>query len=214
MSKQDLINQKQKLEEDIERLKKIVEAAADTTFDIIIEDLKNHMKSNIELEEWSTLKTNLKEVSAVNTTKDFLENQSKLLTKKQTELLELENQINNYQTNLFDSLNSHLKIDTKIKHNEQDLFTGDVFETDDKSYLIIKESELEKDNFVITGTAFEEALLLQYPKNRQILNNTAYLGNLFDNKELQTFLLKLEQDKEENKKEESDEKESEDKDDI
>ena len=196
MSKEELIKEKEKLTSDIERLKKIVEASADTTFDIIIEDLKKHMIDNIELEEWSTLKTNLKEVSAVNTTKTFLENQSKLLTKKQTELLELDNKINNYQISLFEQLNGKKKKQTGIKFNDKELETGDFFELPNKTYLLIKESELDPDSFVITGTAFEEALLLQYPKNREVLNDSVFLGNIYEKEELFNFLHKLETEKE------------------
>ena len=196
MSKEELIKEKEKLTSDVERLKKIVEASSDTTFDIIIEDLKKHMIDNIELEEWSTLKTNLKEVSAVNTTKTFLENQSKLLTKKQTELLELENKINNYQIGLFEQLNGKKKKQTGIKFNDKELETGDFFELPNKTYLLIRESELEPDKFVITGTAFEEALLLQYPKNREVLNDSVFLGNIYEKEELINFLHKLESEKE------------------
>lgn len=196
MSKEELIKEKEKLTSDVERLKKIVEASSDTTFDIIIEDLKKHMIDNIELEEWSTLKTNLKEVSAVNTTKTFLENQSKLLTKKQTELLELENKINNYQIGLFEQLNGKKKKQTGIKFNDKELETGDFFELPNKTYLLIRESELEPDKFVITGTAFEEALLLQYPKNREVLNDSVFLGNIYEKEELFNFLHKLESEKE------------------
>ena len=196
MSKEELIKEKEKLNSDVERLKKIVEASSDTTFDIIIEDLKKHMIDNIELEEWSTLKTNLKEVSAVNTTKTFLENQSKLLTKKQTELLELENKINNYQIGLFEQLNGKKKKQTGIKFNDKELETGDFFELPNKTYLLIRESELEPDKFVITGTAFEEALLLQYPKNREVLNDSVFLGNIYEKEELFNFLHKLESEKE------------------
>lgn len=70
--------------------------------------------------------------------------------------------------------------------------------------MLIAESEEYPTNFCITGTAFTEELLLQYPKNREILNNTAYLGNMYDDK-LAEFLAKLEEKQEELQNDENDE---------
>ena len=59
--------------------------------------------------------------------------------------------------------------------------------------LLITESEGTPNSYCITGTAFSEELLLQYPKNREILKNTIYLGNIFENDKLAEFLEKLTQ---------------------
>ena len=71
--------------------------------------------------------------------------------------------------------------------------------------MLIAESEEHPTNFCITGTAFTEELLLQYPKNREILNNTAYLGNMYDDDKLAEFLAKLEEKQEELQNDENDE---------
>ena len=95
-------------------------------------------------------------------------------------------------SSLFEEENA-AKINTGFEHKGQHLFTGDIFETLSREYLLISESEQTPNSYCITGTAFSEELLLQYPKNREILKNTIYLGNIFENNKLAEFLEKLTQ---------------------
>ena len=100
------------------------------------------------------------------------------------------------------------KLATGFVCNDKEIYTGDVFETSNRDYLLIVESEDNPSNFLITGTALEEALLLSFHKNRVILNDTAFIGNIFDSAELADFLEKL-QEKQEELQEQQDNKEDE-----
>lgn len=187
-NKEQLIEQKKKIEGDIDRLKKIIDASNDTTFEIIIEDLKEQMIGNVNAEDWAQLKSNLKDVSSINGTRDFIESQSILLAKKQTELEELTNQIDHYQTSLFEQQNSDEKIETGIKFKTIELCTGDVYKsnipnvTNGYWYFLIKKSSEKDNNFCIVSNFFpNEEKLLQYPKNIECLENTFYIGNIFEN---------------------------------
>ena len=102
MTKDELIKQKEELKSEIERLQKIIDASSETTFDIITDDLKQQIIEAVENEEWSEVKSGIKEISAVNGTKDFISRQSVLITKKKEELEDIETQIKNFQPSLFE----------------------------------------------------------------------------------------------------------------
>lgn len=105
MTKEELIKQKEELESEIERLQKIIDASSETTFEIIIEDLKQQMIQNVEEEKWSDVKSCIKEVDSVNGTKNFILKQSELLNRKKEELKDITTQIENFQTSLFEQKN-------------------------------------------------------------------------------------------------------------
>ena len=81
-TKEQLIQEKETLESDIDRLQKIIDASSQTTFKIIIDDIKQQMIENIENERWSAVKSNLSEVTNVNGTREFISKQTDLLDKK------------------------------------------------------------------------------------------------------------------------------------
>ena len=54
---------------------------------------------------------------------------------------------------------------------------------------------------------------MQYPKNREILKNTAYIGNMYDDDRLAEFLSKLEEKQNELQNNENDKNNNEDKED-
>jgi len=106
MTKEELIKQKEELENSVERLQKIIDASSETTFEIIIEDLKQQMIENVEAEHWSGIKSCIKEIDSVNGTKNFILKQSELLNRKKQELEEINDKINNYQSSIFDTSNN------------------------------------------------------------------------------------------------------------
>ena len=111
-------------------------------------------------------------------------------------IAELKIELTKCQLSLFDEQNVQ-KCPTNIFHDEKELWTGDVFQTHDNNYHFIIESETSKGKFAIVSTAFKEEMLLNYPKNREILKNCAYIGNLFDDDKLREFIEKM-QDESEN----------------
>jgi len=188
-TKAELIKQKEKIAADIERLKKIIDASSETTFEIIVEDLKEQMIANVNLEDWATLKSNLKDISAIDNTKTFIENQSILLTKKQTEFEDIENQIKNYQISLFETEENQI-IDTGFTFNSIALSTGDVYKSNIPNvtngywyYLIDKSLEKEGDYCILSNFFPKEERLLQYPKNIELLDATSFVGNIYENDE-------------------------------
>lgn len=141
-------------------------------------------------------KNALKEIETVNSFKEFLERKKERVKQIENKIAELKIELTHYQLNLFDEQNVQ-KIPTDIKHNEREIYTGDVYETLNKEYLLIIESDEHPTKYAIVSTAFTEELLLQYPKNREILKNTAYIGNLFDDNKLKEFIDKLTEKQEE-----------------
>lgn len=189
LTKEELQEKQKQLKEDIERLQKIIDASSETTFEIIIEDLKQQMIENVEQEHWSNVKSCIKEVDSVNGTKNFIIKQSELLNKKKEELDEVTSQIDHYQTSLFEQKPEEVSEGaepTNISFNGSPLRTGDVYQSteyvnckgEEIYYAIVKSSEIEG-KYAIISNSFREEMLLHYPKNLEILKNTNFIGNKF-----------------------------------
>ncbi len=181
-TKEQLIEKAKLIQEDIDRLQKIVDASSETTFEIILEDLKSQMIENVNMESWQTLKANIKEVDSIKGTQDFIAKQSTLLNKKKEELKELNEKISNYQCGLFDNLiNQELKTEpTGFKRGDSMICVGDIYkyqEDDQEVYYLIKKTK--KGKFAFSSSVDPEGeMQLQYPANLQVLNDTVYLGNI------------------------------------
>lgn len=184
-TKNQLIEEAKEVQEDIDRLQKIVDASSETTFEIILEDLKSQMIENVNMESWNTLKSNIKEVDSIKGTQDFIAKQSTLLNKKKEELKELNNQINNYQQGLFDNLlDKQVKAEpTGFKKDDMTISLGDIYKLEaqtedskDTYYLIIK-TKKNKYAFVSSVDSTCE-LELQYPANLLVISRTEYVGNI------------------------------------
>lgn len=163
-------------------LKKIIEASSKTTFEIIIEDLKVRMAENVKMEQWSALKNNIKEVDSIKGTQNFIETQSTLLEKKQEELQEVEDSLQNYQTSLFDNQPAEEVTQEKTGFNFKDvpIETGDIFANEDKTeYLLVKRSEEIEGSFAIVSNYFTGERCLQYPSNFALLNDKERVGNIY-----------------------------------
>lgn len=183
LTKEELEQKKKELESDIERLKKIIKASDKTTFEIIIEDLKRQMHDNVDNEFWGTLKSCIKEVDNVNGTQDFIEKQSTLLSKKESELEETISQINNYQPSFFEQAfdKTAKALPTGFKSGDSSITLGDIYKskTEPTIYYLIRKSKTQKDKTaVISSEDSQNEMLLNFPKTLQIINEAEYYGNI------------------------------------
>ena len=181
-TKAQLIEKAKEIQEDIDRLQKIVDASSETTFEIILEDLKSQMIENVNMESWGTLKSNIKEVDSIKGTQDFIAKQSTLLNKKKEELKEVNDKINNYQCGLFDDLlDKEVKAEpTGFKRNEQTICVGDIYKYQEDSqevFYLIKKTTKGKFAF-LSSIDPDGEMQLQYPANLQVLQDTVYIGNI------------------------------------
>lgn len=191
VTKEGLIKQQQQLKDEVTRLQKIIDASSETTFDIIIEDLKEQMRQNIEEEDWGEIKSCIKEVDNVNGTRKFISKQASLLSKKKEELADVTDKIDHFQPTLFDGQEEKQEEEkreaTALKApNNQLLYTGDIYKSnipnvDDKyNYYLVKKSSEKVGCFAVISNSFPEERLLQYPKNLDLLLNTHFIGNRFE----------------------------------
>ena len=186
-TKEELIEQQEQLKSEIERLQKIIDASSETTFEIIIEDLKQQMIENVQEEHWSNVKSCIKEVDSVNGTKNFITKQSELLNRKREELEEVKTQIDNYQPTLFEqSENEESKIAPTniISPDKRPIRTGDVFMSTDKCradgeqiYYAVIESCVKNKFIIISNSYKDDDKLLHL--NLDILKDTEYVGNAY-----------------------------------
>ena len=209
MNKCDIINEINKLTAELPLVKKVAEISEHEGLEIAFNELTDKCCSSIKTKSFKKGKDYIKELEVINNFKHYLEQQVERINRIEARIAELRIELTRCQLSLFEE-NNEGKINTGISHNDQELFSGDVFETSTREYLLITESQEHPTNFCITGTAFTEELLLQYPKNRNILNDTAYLGNMYDDDKLAEFLAnKLDEKQEElqNENKEDDEDE-------
>lgn len=185
-TKRELLKQKETLKGEIERLQKIIDASSETTFDIIIDDLKQQMIQNVEGEHWSNVKSCIKEVDSVNGTRNFIQKQSELLSRKQEELKELSKKIDNYQPSLFEQPENENgpAIDTGFYLPDgEPIETGDIYISENSDsgelsyYVVIIAKDVGK--YAVIGNTIDGELLLNYPKNRELLENAEYIGNIY-----------------------------------
>lgn len=191
VTKEGLIKQQQQLKDEVTRLQKIIDASSETTFDIIIEDLKEQMRQNIEEEDWGEIKSCIKEVDNVNGTRKFISKQASLLSKKKEELADVTDKIDHFQPTLFDGQEEppaeEKRETTALKSpDNQLLYTGDIYKSriqnidNEYNYYLIKKSSEKVGCFALISNSFPEERLLQYPKNLDLLLNTYFVGNRYE----------------------------------
>lgn len=183
-TKEELIKQQENLKSEIERLQKIIDASSETTFEIIIEDLKQQMIENVQDEHWSNVKSCIKEVDSVNGTKNFITKQSELLNRKKEELKEVTTQIENYQISLFEQSEESKIAPTNIDLDGKPIRTGDVFMATDKCksdgeqiYYAVIESCVKNKFIIISNSYKDDDKLLHL--NLDILKDTDFVGNAY-----------------------------------
>lgn len=186
LSREQLINLQEQLEQEIENLNKVIAASNTTVFDLLINEVKKEMQDNIAEEEWKKLKENQKKIESYRSIEKTLQNQEDLLERKQEELEDIEEALAYYQTSIFELEARFTTYQTKDGEN---IRTGDVYESQNEDgsfdFCMVKEADEDSSKFVIISTMNSEDLGVQYPKNREILDNAKYVGNVYISEECQ-----------------------------
>lgn len=208
MTKIDIINEINKLTAELPSRKKIASIAEHEGLEIAFDELTDVCVQLVKTENYKDSKNAIKNLEVIKSFKDYLKGQKERIENIENRIAQLRIELTRCQLNLFEE--NTQKIATGIQYQERELYTGDTFELPDKTYLLITESTEYQNNYCIVGTAFSEELLLQYPKNRKILEGAAFIGNLFENDKLAEFLEKLQQEQEELKNKNSDIEKSDD----
>ncbi len=192
MNKSDIVNEINKLTAELPLVRKIAEISEHEGLELAYNELTEKCCARIKTKNYKESKDSIKSLEVINNFQNYLNEQKSRAERIECRIAELRIELTKCQLSLFQEENTQ-KCATGIQYEERELYTGDVFETSNRDYLLIVESEQHPTNYAITGTAFDEELLLQYPKNRTILNNTAFIGNIFDSAELAEFLCKLQE---------------------
>ena len=195
LTKDELKQRKVQLTEEIEKLKTIIKASDTSTFEIMIDDIKKEMLSNVAEEDWKTLKTNRAKVEKFREIVKIIQNQDELLEQKQDELDDVQWELDHYQLSFGEDPEEELTPictgfcvdDGNTEESGVELLTGDVYGDDiDKAdpaepcgYYLIKKSAEMTGSFAIISNKFEDERLLQYPSNRKILTDKEYIGNIY-----------------------------------
>ena len=203
MNKQDIINEINQLSAELPKRKKIASIAEHEGIELAFNELTEDCCHLVKTENYKESKTAIKSLETVKKFKDYLKEQEARIENIEYRIAQLRIELTRCQLNLFNDS----KIATQIEHDGRELFTGDVFETPNRTYLLIVGSQEHPNTFAIVGSAFPEELALQYPKNREILKDTAYLGNMYDDEQLADFLNKLQEQEEELEQTKENEKE-------
>lgn len=79
ITRESLEERKSELQEECEKLNKIISASDTSTFEIMIEDIKKEMMKNIAEENWKILKQNKNKVEKFRDIVKIIQNQDELL---------------------------------------------------------------------------------------------------------------------------------------
>ena len=179
----ELEEKKKRLIDEIARLKNFIESSDTSTFEIMIDDIKKQMHSNIAEEDWKSMKVNKGKIEEIRNVAKIIQNQSNLLEEKQDELDDVEWELKHYQTNLFEQAQQEEQnVEyTGIFVNGNELRIGDVFAPlGDNLYLLVKKSNEIEGKYAVCSNFFEDERMLQYPANLGLLDDVDYIGNIYD----------------------------------
>lgn len=183
LSINELEEKKTRLVDEIARLKSFIESSDTSTFEIMIDDIKKQMHSNIAEEDWKSMKVNKGKIEEIRNVAKIIQNQSNLLEEKQNELDDVEWELKHYQTNLFDQTqqNEQTAEYTGIVVNNYEIRVGDVFAPlGEDLYLLVKKSNEIEGKYAVCSNFFEDERMLQYPANLALLDDVDYIGNIYD----------------------------------
>lgn len=192
LTKEQLKELEHQLTEEIKQLNNVIEASNTPVFDLLIREVKKEMQDNIAEEEWKKLKENQKKIESYRSIEKTLQNQEDLLERKEEELADVQNAIECYQRSLFEQpeQNQELEIEgeaevTNFEWNETPIKTGDVFrfktpKDELMSYYLVKKAVEIANSFAIISNSFEGERCLQYPNNLKLIENAAFVGNIYD----------------------------------
>ena len=188
LSRVELEEKKERLISEIKKLEAVIKASDTSTFEIIIEDIKREMTDNIAEEEWKILKQNISKVDKFREIVKIIQNQDDLLEQKKDELKDVEWELDHYQMSVFDEQNTIISEGTceptQYKHaSGYEIETGDVYKSTncdgEVSYYLVKKSSGKENSYALISNSFEDELLMNYPKNRELIINAEYVGNIY-----------------------------------
>lgn len=187
LTRSELEERQQCLISEIEKLEAVIKASDTTTFEIIIEDIKREMSGNVAEEEWKILKQNIAKVDKFREIVRIIQNQDDLLEQKKDELKDVEWELDHYQMSVFENHTVSLEgdcVSTEYKHVEgYKLETGDVYKAinhdGEVCYCLVKKSSEKAGAYALISNSFQGELLLNYPKNRKLVVNAEYVGNIY-----------------------------------
>lgn len=192
LTKEQLQSRAEQLEHEIETLKNVIEASNTTVFDLLIGEVKKEMQDNIAEEEWKKLKENQKKIESYRSIEKTLQNQEDLLERKIEELEDVQSAIDCYQPTIFEAIEENESGTAEKTGFETDegeaIQTGDIYHVIDdpeepERYVLIKKSNEIENSFAMISNFFEGERCLQYPSNRKILDQSIYVGNIYNAKE-------------------------------
>lgn len=190
MNKQDIINEINRLTGELPLREKIAEIAEHEGLELAVNELTENCCASVKSKSYKNSISQIKDLKIISAFQDYLQSQKDRIDAINNRIAQLRFDLTNEQLNLF-AQNLSDKRTTGIFHNDIELCTGDVFETHDHNFIVITEASNDPNKYVIVQTFSDEELLLNYPKNRALLNDTAYLGNLYENEKLQEILDKI-----------------------
>lgn len=186
---EDLEREYAQLEQEVQKIKAIIDASDTSTFEIFIEQIKEEMIDNVKEEDFKTLKQNKLKVEKFREIIKIIQNQTKLLEQKTAEMKDLQWKIEHFQQSLpleIPEQAVETGFSLEINDNEtHDIKTGDVFKFKDLNdefatfYLVKKSAEMEG-SFAIISHALEGERCLQYPSNFKLIEKAKYIGNIYD----------------------------------
>lgn len=191
MSRQELVVKIRNIRREIEELERITSIGNLESFELIISKIKDDIIRNINEEDFKAAKNNMAKINKMRDFTDYIEKQTDVIEQKERELKELQYQLDNYQMNMFEeySEDENEPEDTGIKRNNKMLRTGDIYasvaggeservEQDSLYFMVVRSKEMP-DKFALVTNYLEGEYLLQYPKNQELLEGMAYLGNIY-----------------------------------
>lgn len=194
-TKEQLEERKAELIEIIDNLQKMIESTGSIAFEVVIGTIKNEMNNNIIEEDWKTLKQNQKKIESFRNAELIILNQETTLKKRKKELEDVQTSLNNLQLELPFEENETTSNETLTttdfviandEGNHLRLRVGDVFETfKDNEFWIVKNSAKQNGKFAILKDIDEGELELQYPANLRILDYARFVGNFYEDKEIE-----------------------------
>lgn len=173
------------LDQEVQKIKAIIDASDTSTFEIFIEQIKEEMIDNVKEEDFKTLKQNKLKVEKFREIIKIIQNQTKLLETKTAEMQDLRWKIDHFQQSLPLEVPEQEIIDTGFMYENQPIETGDVFSFKEpkdevKTYYLVKKSAEIADSFAFISNSFEGERCLQYPSNFKLIEKSVFVGNIYE----------------------------------
>lgn len=174
------------LEQEVAKIKAIIDASGTSTFEIFIEQIKEEMIDNVKEEDFKTLKQNKLKVEKFREIIKIIQNQTKLLETKTVEMHDLKWKIDHFQQSLpLEVPEPEEAVDTGFEYENQPIEIGDVYsfkypKDEVKTYYLVKKSAEIADSFAFISNSFEGERCLQYPSNFKLIEKSVYVGNIYE----------------------------------